>query len=132
MGIGALSRRAGVGVETIRYYERIGLLPEPPRSPGGNRIYDREAEKRLAFIRRCRELGFSIAEIRALLHMVDADDIDCAAVQALTEAHLKTVRGKIESLRRLERTLDRMAATCAAGDVPACPIIDALFEDTPG
>lgn len=131
-GIGATARESGVNIETIRYYERIGLMPEPGRTAGGNRQYDHDHLKRLSFIRRSRDLGFSIAEIRTLLDMIDRKDVTCRDVHALTRTHLASVKDKIAHLRRLERVLDRMAEECARGDVPDCPVIDALFEASPG
>ncbi len=132
-GIGALSDETGVNIETIRYYEKIGLLPPPPRTAGGNRQYDETALRRLFFVRRCRELGFSIAEIRALLKMVDQKGVSCSEVHAVTMEHLETVREKIAALKKMEETLDAMALTCGRGDVPECPIIDTLFDvDTAG
>src|SRR3546814_9211187 len=80
-GIGDLSGRTGVNIETIRYYERIGIMPEPPRSAGRQRVYDSGHIKRLAFIRRSRELGFSLDEVRALLTLVDGGDYTCGEVQ---------------------------------------------------
>jgi len=127
-GIGELSRRTGVKIETIRYYERIGLLPEPGRTVGGNRQYDREHVKRLGFVRRCRDLGFSIEEIRNLLQMVDREDFTCAEVHDITVDHLATVRQKIADLKRLEEALAGMVAECSRGDIPDCPIVDALFD----
>jgi MerR family mercuric resistance operon transcriptional regulator len=94
---------------------------------GGNRQYNHDQLKRLFFIKRCRELGFSIAEIRALLQMVDRADITCGEVHAMTVDHLKNVKNKIVDLRRLEKTMKLMAAECSKGDVPDCPIIDTLF-----
>lgn len=126
--IGKLAAQTGVRVETIRYYERIGLLRPPPRTEGGHRLYDREERKRLAFIRRARELGFSIKEVRELLRLVDGPDTTCAQVKGITERHLADVRRKLADLRRLERTLGAIAAQCAGGSVPECPILDALFE----
>jgi len=125
-GIGALSERTGVNVETVRYYERIGMLPKPPRTEGGHRVYDDRHVKRLAFIRRCRELGFSLDDIRLLLKLVDGGDYTCAEVKAMTLDHAKTIRRKIADLRRMERVLKEMAAQCDGGDVPECPIVDAL------
>lgn len=127
--IGALGRRSGVNVETIRYYERIGLLPNPPRTEGGHRLYGLEHVKRLAFVRRSRELGFSIEEIRALLELVDSGAYTCGEVKAMTETHLENVRSKISDLRKLERTLGGIASQCEGGEVPECPIVDALFDD---
>mgnify|MGYP002623792244 CR=1 FL=1 len=127
--IGQMSRLTGVNIETIRYYERIGLMPKPDRSPGGNRLYDRNQLKRLAFIKRSRGLGFSIDEIRALLGMVDRDGVSCGEVHRLTTIHLSAAREKIDSLRKLESVLTDMAAECARGDIPDCPILETLFDD---
>jgi len=124
--IGALSASTGVNIETIRYYERIGLLPAPRRSAGGHRLYDSELAKRLAFVRRSRQLGFSIDEIRALLRLADEGGLACAEVRQITLAHLADIRGKIADLKRLERVLGGMAKACAANRLPACPILKAL------
>ena len=125
-GIGALSERTGVNIETIRYYERIGIMPEPPRTAGRQRVYDTGHLERLFFIRRSRELGFSLDEIRALLQLVDGGDFTCDEVHELTMTHIDNIRCKIADLRRMERVLKDMAAKCDGGDVPECPILDAL------
>lgn len=127
-GIGAMSRETGVNIETIRYYEKIDLMPDPGRTSGGNRQYSQDHLKRLSFIRHSRDLGFSIDEIRALLSMVDQKDVSCGDVHRLTMQHLGTVRAKITHLQVLERALQDMASECAKGDVPDCPIIESLFE----
>lgn len=129
--IGQMSSETGVNIETIRYYERIGLMPKPDRTAGGNRQYNHEQLKRLSFIKRCRELGFSIEEIRVLLEMVDREDFTCGEVHGLTVTHLTTVQRKLADLKRLEKVLKSMASECSKGDVPDCPIIDTLF-DLPG
>ena len=126
--IGALSKRAGVNIETIRFYERIGILPKPPRSEGGHRIYAHDHLMRLGFVRRSRELGFSLDEIRGLLRLVDGGRYTCAEVKAITLDHLADVRRKITDLRRLERTLAGVAGKCRGGKVPDCPVIEALFD----
>ena len=126
--IGVLSRRTGCKVETIRYYERIGLLPAPSRSAGGHRLFGEDHLKRLTFIRRGRELGFSLDDIRGLLGLVDGGAYTCAEVKAVTLEHLGEVRRKLADLRRLERVLKGMAAECEGGAVPDCPVIDALFR----
>ncbi|WP_298498564.1 helix-turn-helix domain-containing protein [uncultured Maritimibacter sp.] len=126
--IGAMSRETGVNIETIRYYERIELMPKPDRTAGGNRQYTHDHLKRLAFIKRSRELGFGIEEIRAMLTMVDQDSVTCGEVHAMTTEHLDSVKEKIRHLKKLERALTGMAAECAKGDVPDCPIIETLFE----
>ena len=126
--IGAVSKRSGVHIETIRYYERIGLVPPPPRTAGGARVYDDALLRRLSFIRRCREMGFSIDEIRALLEMTDRRDFTCAEIHALTLTHLGAVRARIADLQRLEGALADMAARCDLGETPECPILDVLME----
>ena len=126
--IGRMSRKTGVNIETIRYYERIAIMPKPDRTEGGNRQYNDDQLKRLFFIRRSRELGFSIEEIRALLGMVDHNDFSCGEVHDLTVTHLASVKEKIASLKKLENALTTMVAECNRGDVPDCPIVDTLFE----
>jgi MerR family mercuric resistance operon transcriptional regulator len=126
--IGALSKRTRVNIETIRFYERIGILPKPPRSAGGHRIYGHDELMRLGFVRRSRELGFSLDEVRGLLRLVDGGGYSCAEVKAITLDHLADIRRKIADLRRLERTLAEIAGKCRGSKVPECPVIDALFE----
>ena len=126
-GIGELSHGTGVNIETVRYYEKIGLLPRPPRTGGGHRIYTDAQLKRLVFIRRSRELGFTLDEIRNLLGMVEGGNA-CGKVQEAALAHLKTIRSKITDLRRMERTLADTAAQCEGGTAPECPIIDVLSQ----
>ncbi len=125
--IGEMSRRTGVNIETIRYYERIGVMPRPVRSEGGHRVFSDEQLRRLSFIKRSRELGFSLSEIRAMLRLVDEGTLTCAEIHAMTSVHLKAVHRKISDLRRLERVLQSMVAECTRGEVPDCPIIDALY-----
>ena len=126
--IGALSRGTSCHIETIRYYERIGLMPKPPRSPGGHRLYEEDHLRRLTFIRRSRELGFTLEEVRGLLRLVDGGSYTCAEVKALTLDHAAEVRRKVADLRKLERVLKEMAAECDGGEVPQCPIIDTLYR----
>lgn len=126
--IGEVSKRTGVNIETIRYYERIELMPRPDRTAGGNRQYNQEQIKQLFFIKRARELGFSIREIRALLSMALNTGFTCAEVHEITTEHLGSVQQKIASLKRLETALTDMAEECSQGDVPDCPILDTLFE----
>ena len=123
-----MSNRTGVNIETIRYYERIGILPKPDRTAGGNRQYNEDQLKRLYFIRRSRELGFSLDEIRGLFEMVDRKDFTCGEVHDLTVDHLASVRDKISNLKKLEKALLAMVSECSRGDVPDCPILDTLFE----
>ena len=131
MKIGRLSERTGVKIETIRYYERIGLLAPPPRTPGGYRDYDDAARKRLRFIRRGRELGFTLDEVRMLLSLADGDAGPCTVVAAMTRRHLADVRARIADLARLESTLDDLARRCATESDPRCPMIEALLDDQP-
>lgn len=123
---GELARRTGCNLETIRYYEKIGLLPEPPRSANDYRIYDEAHVHRLRFVLRGRELGFSIEEIRGLLELVDGGNQTCGEVKARTDHHLTDVRAKIADLRRIEKILAQTAAKCSGGAAPKCPILDAL------
>jgi MerR family transcriptional regulator, mercuric resistance operon regulatory protein len=128
--IGALSDETGVNVETIRYYEREGLLPRAPRTAGGHRVFGKAHLRRLFFIRRSRELGFSGTEVRALLRLVDGG-YTCGEVRDLTLRHLADVRAKIADLRRLEQTLAAISSKCAGDDLPDCPIVEALSADHP-
>jgi len=125
--IGKLSAGSGVNVETIRYYERAGLLPPPPRTEGRHRTYDEQQVKRLSFIRRGRELGFSLDEVRMLLQLADRGGLTCStSVKEMTLQHLGNVRAKIASLKKLERALTRMTGACAPGEQLPCPILEAL------
>ncbi|TMJ56601.1 MAG: helix-turn-helix domain-containing protein [Alphaproteobacteria bacterium] len=125
--IGELSKRTGCNIETIRYYERISLLPAPPRSAGRYRTYDNADVRRLAFIRRARELGFTLDQVRALLALSENDRQGaCTEVRELAARHLGEVRAKIADLRALERVLADAVKRCAAAELSACPIIDAL------
>lgn len=125
--IGKLSKRSQVNIETIRYYEKIGIMPKPPRNSSGYRIYSMPHLERLSFVRRSRELGFSQAEVRNLLTLVDEHQYTCAEVREMTVRQRLTVRNKIKDLRKLEQALTTMINECAGGDIPDCPIIDTLF-----
>lgn len=131
LSIGRLSARTGCNIETIRYYEKIGLLAAPPRTVGGHRVYGGDHAKRLGFIRRSRELGFSLDEIRALLGLADGEDYDCGQVKEITLRHLQSVKDKIRDLRKLERTLTTISNECEGGIAPSCPIIEALYRGRP-
>lgn len=123
---GTLAQRSGVNLETIRYYEKISLLPQPNRSEGGHRVYDEEDLRRLSFIRRCREMGFSLKEIRGLLSLVDGEQISCKKVKGIADEHLQDIRAKISDLKKIERTLSTLSASCSDEEVRECPIIEAL------
>ena len=127
---GALARAADVNIETIRYYEKIGLMPEPVRAGNRYRVYDETGLKRLSFIRRCRELGFSLDQVRDLLGLVDGGDYTCAEVRDLSIVRLGDVRQKIRDLRKMERTLKEMVSQCDGGLVPECPIVDRLYTSS--
>jgi len=129
IAIGQLSKHTGTNVETIRYYERVGLLAAPARSSGGYRLYRTEHLKRLNFVRRARALGFSIDEVRTLLRLADERKRPCAEVRAVADAHLQDVRAKIADLRRMESVLKATVARCASGQGTHCPMIDALYRD---
>jgi len=126
-----LARRTGCNLETVRYYEKVRLLPEPPRTAGGYRSYNAAHERRLRFVLRARELGFSLDEIRELLRLVDERDQPCAEARAVAAAHLHDVRAKIADLKRMERVLKEMVAKCADGSLPECPLIETLFREIP-
>lgn len=124
-----LARRTGCNLETVRYYEKIGLLPAPPRTEGGYRAYDTTYERRLRFILRTRELGFFLDEIRALLGLVDERDQPCAEARTVAVAHLEEVRAKIADLKRMESVLQDIVAQCADVKLRECPLIETLFGE---
>ena len=128
--IGKVAEQTGCHIETIRYYEKEDLLPPPGRSAGGHRLYTTDLIERLVFIRRSRELGFSMQEIRELLSVVDGRQVSCERVKNLADTHLKDIRSKISDLRRMETTLRELSNQCSGDDVPECPIIEALQVTT--
>lgn len=128
--IGALSRGTGVNIETIRYYERSGLLPKPGRTAGGYRAYGPADAERLLFIRRTRDLGFSIEEIRRLLGLADQKSRSCRSVHAVASGHLANIRTKIGDLRRMEKVLASMVAECERGTMPQCPLLETLGQSS--
>ena len=126
LSIGDLSLLTGVHIETIRYYERVKMLPAPPRTTGGRRAYNGSHRRTLGFIRRARDLGFSFDEIRALLDLNGSGRAPCAEVQAVASLHLVNVRAKIADLARLEAVLSETVAQCAGNLTPKCPVLDIL------
>jgi len=126
ISIGALAQMTGIHIETIRYYERIGVLPKIPRNASGHRIYEPYQVKQLKFVKRSRELGFSLDDIRALIGLVNGGDYTCDQVKDLTTAHRDDVRAKIADLTKMERVLSDMVAQCSGKNVPDCPIIEVL------
>lgn len=127
--IGKLAETAAVNLETVRYYERIGLMPEPGRTAGGHRSYGREHARRLTFIRRARELGFSIEEIRTLLDLAEPGHTSCAEVKIVASSHLEQVRAKLDDLAKLERILTETIKRCSGQPSPTCPVLDMLDTD---
>jgi MerR family transcriptional regulator, mercuric resistance operon regulatory protein len=125
---GELAQRTGCNPETVRYYEKVGLLPAPPRTPGGHRAYDTRHVRHLRFILRARELGFSLEEIRELLRLAEERERPCAEVSTVAAAHLMDVRSKIADLKRMERVLKDVVAQCGDGTLPECPLIETLFR----
>jgi MerR family mercuric resistance operon transcriptional regulator len=133
IAIGRLAKHTGTNVETIRYYERLGLWARPARTTAGYRLYGTEHLKRLNFIRRARGLGFSLAEVRTLLRLADERERPCAEVRVVAEAHLADVRTKLADLKVMERHLKETIARCAEGTGSHCPLIEALYrEGKPG
>lgn len=126
MLIGELSKNTGVNIETIRYYEKAGVMPAPPRSAGGRRLYGDAHQSRLSSVKRCRELGFSLEEVRSLLRLVDGG-YTCGDVRKMTLAHQQSIKTKIADLKRLDKTLGKLAKNCEGGAAPDCPVIEALF-----
>jgi len=124
--IGGLSKLTDVNIETIRYYERIKMLPPPPRTSGGRRIYDATHLRILAFIRRSRELGFSPDEVRALIRLGGPEKASCRQVREIAVHHLYDIRAKITDLRKLERLLAKTVAQCTGNTAPVCPVLDIL------
>ena len=126
--IGTASKQSGVNIETIRYYEREGIVPKPGRSAGGRRLYSSDEIATLRFVRRCRDLGFPISIIQTFLSLTEKDDRSCGEVKTLAENHLVEVNAKIENLTRLREALHSLSANCDDGTA-ACPMLDALMKD---
>lgn len=125
--ISQLARTAGTGVETIRYYQRIGLLDEPPKPASGYRLYNKSVVKRLKFIQRAKELGFTLAEIKELLSL---DSSDCGQTQELAQRKIQTIQQKISDLQAMAAVLDELLTACHNNPSHAgCPIIDILSRD---
>ncbi|MCL5959212.1 MAG: Hg(II)-responsive transcriptional regulator [Chloroflexi bacterium] len=125
--IGQLAKTAQVKVETVRYYERRGLIPEPPRSDSGYRQYSRDVATRIKFIKRAQELGFSLKEISGLLCLKAGPDADCADVKNRAQAKLNDIEAKIRDLERMKEVLSELVAMCVgSGPTKECPILRAL------
>jgi MerR family mercuric resistance operon transcriptional regulator len=128
--IGELATASGCHLETIRYYERIGLLPAPARTASGYRSYSASDVQRVRFITRGRDLGFSLDEIRGLLRLTEDPELSCAEVDQLARQHLADIRARQEALRRMACELERTIAGCAGGRRAACAILGALQQPT--
>ncbi|QDC40364.1 helix-turn-helix domain-containing protein (plasmid) [Sphingobium fuliginis ATCC 27551] len=129
--IGALSKRTGVNIETIRYYERIKLIPPPPRTDSGRRLYGAEDVRRLTFIRNARDLGFDISAIKTMLALQEEPEASCQEVSQIATDQLEAVESRIRRLLGLRTELIRMVQECANGKVATCRIIEVL-GDSPG
>lgn len=128
LSIGGLAERTGTNVQTIRYYEQIGLMPRPSRTEGNQRRYSSEHVRRLAFIRHARDLGFTIETIVTLLDLAAEPDRPCEDVIAIAEENLEVVRERLAKLRALERALKDLVASCSGGRMKDCRIIEALSD----
>jgi MerR family mercuric resistance operon transcriptional regulator len=124
--IGRVSALTGVNIETIRYYERSGVLAAPPRTASGRRVYGSRDVRLLAFLRRARELGFSLDEVRALLRLGGPEKASCREVRQIAAHHLDDIRAKISDLRKLERLLAKTVAQCTGTTAPDCPVLEIL------
>lgn len=124
--IGILSKRTGVNIETIRYYERTGLIDAPPRTPSKRRLFDDHAVRQLAFIRHARELGFDVPAVRALLALQTLPDASCEEVTRMARDQLASVRSRIARLQVLKAELERIIRCCAGSRMADCRIIEAL------
>ncbi|MCA1600069.1 MAG: heavy metal-responsive transcriptional regulator [Acidobacteria bacterium] len=130
LNIGELAKRGRVNLETVRYYEREGLLPKPPRSPAGYRVFPPDAVRRIRFIKRSQELGFSLKEIKELLALRVAPHTTSADVRKRAEAKIEDIEEKVKSLRAMKKALARLTATCGGkGSASDCPILESLDSE---
>ena len=127
---GILAKLAGCNAETIRYYEKIGIMPSPPRSAAGYRHYDDNHVRRLRFIMQSRDLGFTIDDIQNLLSLVDRRSVTCCEVENVAKTHLLLIQKRINDLKRMESVLTETIRDCSGDNVPECPLIDSLFSET--
>ncbi|WP_088348127.1 MULTISPECIES: helix-turn-helix domain-containing protein [Rhodomicrobium] len=126
--IGELAKRAGYAVQTLRYFEEIGLMPAAPRTAGGQRRYGDKELRRLLFIKHARELGFSLDVVRSLLQLAAHPDAPCEAADALAASHLQEVDDKIARLQAMREELARMVEACSGGRIAECRVIDVLAD----
>ncbi|UWQ92871.1 helix-turn-helix domain-containing protein [Aliisedimentitalea scapharcae] len=125
IAIGKAARQSGVGIETIRYYEREGIVPKPTRAANNRRLYSAHDVGRLRFLKKCRELGFPLKDAKALLDLSENAEEDCQKIQELGQFHLANVRAKISELGRLETALEELTANCDSGNA-SCPMLSQL------
>ncbi|MEH6648318.1 MerR family transcriptional regulator [Sulfitobacter sp.] len=128
IAIGQASQQSGVNIETIRYYERVGVVPKPGRSTAGRRLYSVDEIAKLRFVKRCRDLGFPIPIIQTFLSFTGQEDRSCGEVETLAEDHLAQIDAKIENLARLREALLNLSKNCDDGTA-ACPMLDSLMRD---
>lgn len=132
IAIGELSRRTGVNIETIRYFERIGVLATPPRTSGGRRVYGADHVRVLAFIRRARDLGFTPAEVRAIVSLGGPGQASCNEVREIAAHHLEGVRAKMADLAQIECLLASTIDQCKGEDATDCAVLDMLEQSSAG
>lgn len=125
--IGEVSRRSGVHIETIRYYEREGIVPAPARTRAGRRVYDSEGLSRLRFVKKCRDLGFQMSDAQALLHLATAGKLNCGEAKPIAERHVETVEARIAELERLRAALVELIDQCREPEAE-CPILRAFLD----
>jgi DNA-binding transcriptional MerR regulator len=131
MQIGELSREAGVNIETIRYYERIGILPKPARQSNGRRTYSPADAERLGFVRHARDLGIDLANVRVLLALQEQPEASCEDASRIAQSQLHAVEDRIARLLKLRDELSRMISACECGTVSECRVIEALISTKP-
>jgi MerR family mercuric resistance operon transcriptional regulator len=125
--IGEVAEQANVHVETLRYYERRGLIAQPPRSTSNDRLYPEDAVRRVRFIKRAQELGFSLKEIKELLSLRAAPETECGEIRAHAEAKIKAIEDKIGALTAMKHVLSALVAECAGeGPLTDCPIVESI------
>jgi MerR family transcriptional regulator, mercuric resistance operon regulatory protein len=131
--VGEIAKLCGVNKETLRYYERIGLIPEPSRTESGYRMYPEDMVNRLMFIKRMQELGFTLTEIHKLFGVVDRDDVRCIDMYDFVSQKIEEVQAKIQDLMKLENMLQDLKSRCPDEKaIHECPIIESLLDDNKG
>ena len=128
LSISQVAKEAGVNIETVRYYERLGLIPEQPRTDSGYRIFSTEVVQRIRFIKRSQDLGFTLAEIQELLALTESEGCTCGEVRQFTSQKLEEVESKIRDLENIKSVLQNLLSKCGEGTINTCPIIEKLQE----